>query len=87
MWSTILNGKVWEGKFYNKKKNGELYWENTHISPVFDRNGKITNFVAAKEDITQKIEQNEKILKLFTATETSPISVIILLINFVKVQT
>ncbi len=78
LWKTILNGKIWEGKFYNKKKNGDYYWEHTHISPVFDKNGKITNFVAAKEDITKELEQNEKILKLFTATETSPISVMIL---------
>ncbi|NTV98224.1 MAG: PAS domain S-box protein, partial [Chlorobiaceae bacterium] len=27
LWQTILSGSVWFGEFHNKKKNGELYWE------------------------------------------------------------
>ena len=53
MWNTILSGKVWEGEFLNKKKNGKPYWEKAIIGPVFDDNGKIINFVAVKEDITE----------------------------------
>ncbi len=53
LWSTIKNGKPWEGEFLNKKKNGELYWEKAFIGPVFNNKGEIINFVAVKQDITQ----------------------------------
>lgn len=77
-WKTVLNGKVWRGNFKNKRKNGELFWEKNIVSPLKDSSGKITHYIANKEDITQEVENNEKIYKLFTATENSPNSVIIL---------
>ncbi len=54
LWDTILSGQDWHGEFLNKKKNGELYWEEAVISPVKDADGNITNFIAIKEDITAK---------------------------------
>jgi PAS domain S-box-containing protein len=54
LWDTILSGADWHGEFHNKKKNGEHYWESAVISPVFDDDGKISSFVAVKEDITEK---------------------------------
>lgn len=54
LWDTITSGKEWRGDFHNKKKNGELYWESASISPIKDQNGKITHFLAVKEDITEK---------------------------------
>lgn len=52
LWETITAGKVWQGEFLNKRKNGELYWEAASISPIFDNKGNIINFLAVKEDIT-----------------------------------
>lgn len=54
LWQAILAGREWRGEFLNKKKNGELYWEDANISPVINEKGEITNFVAVKEDITEK---------------------------------
>lgn len=54
LWNTILSGKDWFGEFRNRKKNGESYWENAVISPILNSNGKISNFVAIKDDITEK---------------------------------
>ena len=54
LWSVILSGKRWQGEFLNRKKNGELFWENAIISPIVNSNGDIINFVAVKEDITEK---------------------------------
>jgi PAS domain S-box-containing protein len=56
MWRTIKSGKEWNGIFYNKKKNGELFWESANISPIRNSDGKITHFVAIKEDITEKVK-------------------------------
>lgn len=56
LWKSILAGKEWRGTFHNRRKNGDLYWERASISPVFDDNGKISNFMAVKEDITDFME-------------------------------
>ncbi len=52
MWETITAGREWRGEFHNRKKDGELFWEFASISPIFDEQGRITHFVAVKEDIT-----------------------------------
>ena len=59
LWDTILSGKEWRGEFHNRKKNGELYWEFASISPIRDSEGKITHFVAVKEDVTERKSAQE----------------------------
>lgn len=61
LWETILSGQEWFGTFCNRKKNGEIYWERSSISPVRDESGAITNFVAVKEDITQLMKYEEEL--------------------------
>jgi diguanylate cyclase (GGDEF)-like protein/PAS domain S-box-containing protein len=63
MWQTLLSGSPWRGEFLNRKKNGDLYWEQAVMSPVIDASGKIINFIAVKEDITQR-KQAEDALRL-----------------------
>ena len=63
LWETIKQGKEWTGNLLNKKKDGELYWENASISPVFDANGDITHYVAIKEDITSQKASEVKLQK------------------------
>jgi two-component system cell cycle sensor histidine kinase/response regulator CckA len=54
IWKTITSGQTWSGEFHNRKKNGELFWEWADISPLVNDSGKITHFVAVKEDITER---------------------------------
>jgi diguanylate cyclase (GGDEF)-like protein/PAS domain S-box-containing protein len=61
LWDTITSGKVWKGTLHNKKKNGELYWEDTSISPVISNGGNITHFVAVKDDITERRKMEEEL--------------------------
>jgi PAS domain S-box-containing protein len=61
LWETIAGGKVWRGEFINSKKNGEHYIESVSIAPIMDLNGVITNFIAVKEDITERKRAEEKI--------------------------
>ncbi len=62
LWSAILSGKEWVGEYQNRKKNGELYWENAVISPILNSKGKVINFVAINEDITEKKKILEELL-------------------------
>lgn len=59
LWSTITQGRTWEGKLKNKKKNGGYYWVHAYISPVFDEERNITGYTAIREDITDKKRAEE----------------------------
>ncbi|TVR11710.1 MAG: PAS domain S-box protein [Planctomycetota bacterium] len=54
LWQTITQGGVWQGEFYNLRKDGTPYWEAATIAPVRDGGGEITHFVAIKEDISER---------------------------------
>jgi hypothetical protein len=62
LWHTITKGKIWEGEFQNKKKNGELFWEATNISPVTDNSGKITHYLAIRRDITEQKRMTQELI-------------------------
>jgi len=54
MWQSILETGKWNGEIYNRKKNGEKFWELVTISSMRDNRGTITNFLGIKEDITER---------------------------------
>ncbi len=54
LWETICAGQDWRGEFHNRKKSGELYWEQASVSPVRGPDGAITHFVAVKDEITER---------------------------------
>jgi PAS domain S-box-containing protein len=64
MWETIRAGGEWRGEFHNRKKSGELYWEFASISPIRDAGGKITHFLAVKEDVTDRKRVDEERIRL-----------------------
>ncbi len=64
MWATILSGREWRGEMQNRKKSGELYWEDEVITPITDDQATLTHFVAVKEDITQRKHAEAELLRL-----------------------
>jgi len=50
----IKKGTEWSGQFANNRKDGTLYQEEMQISPVYTQDGKITNQVLIKRDITEE---------------------------------
>jgi PAS domain S-box-containing protein len=54
MWATINAGQVWHGELVNKRKGGGYYHEEMTITPVRDEKGAIRNFVAVKQDVTER---------------------------------
>ena len=61
LWAILNAGGEWHGEFHNRKKNGELFWESAWISGVPDAQGKVTRFIAIKEDITARKEAERRI--------------------------
>ncbi len=62
LYKTIHSGKKWSGEFINRSKTGELSYEKASITPLFDDDGNIEEFIAIKLDITNEtlIEQKLK---------------------------
>lgn len=77
LWATILDGRRWQGELLNRKKNGELFWEHTRISPLRGEDGRISHFITVKEDISERRNAEALLKKLSLAVEHSPSSVII----------
>jgi len=69
MWDTILAGKVWLGELLNKKKSGKVYWESMSITPITDDLGQITNYLAVKQDISERKKFEYEILELNASLE------------------
>ncbi len=63
LWETILSGKVWRNEVVNKRKDGTLYTEDMTITPVPDEYGKLTHFIAIKQDITEQKQLREQLFQ------------------------
>lgn len=59
LWNTISQGNIWKGKVKNKTKDGEPYYVNTTILPIFDENESIIGFIGIRFLITED-EDNKR---------------------------
>jgi PAS domain S-box-containing protein len=61
LWQTIMSGKEWHGEICNRKKDGQLYWEQASISAIRNNAGEIIKYVSVREDITERKHLDEKL--------------------------
>ncbi|GEM_PF-2040874 len=66
LWATLTDGEVWRGEFHNRRKDGSDYVELAIISPVRQPDGRVTHYLAVKEDITahKRVEEELKHYRL-----------------------
>lgn len=64
LWAALASGREWRGEFLNLTKDGRRIWESASISPVLGPDGTVLHYVAVKEDITARKEQEERIRHL-----------------------
>ena len=53
LWDTIQAGKEWNGLVKNLRKDGKYYWVYSHIAPVFNNDGEITGYTAARRPASE----------------------------------
>ena len=63
LWETILAGEVWQGELINRRKDGSLYTEEMTITPMKDSQGEISHFIAVKQDVTDRKQMEEQVLR------------------------
>lgn len=61
MWQSIERQGHWQGEIHNKRKSGHLYPQWLSISAVKDAKGRVSHYVAAISDITERKRDAEKI--------------------------
>ncbi|WP_430811853.1 MULTISPECIES: response regulator [unclassified Carboxylicivirga] len=81
LWQTIQEGRVWQGEISSTKEDGSIFWEKVLISPVLSKDNTISNYVAIKEDTTEKKLLTESLKEsnkaLSTITDNLPVGVLI----------
>jgi len=67
LWAIILSGNVYRGTIANRKKNGEIFFAEQTITPMWGPNGTITNFVTVIKDVTELRKAQEQQLQMSLA--------------------
>jgi PAS domain S-box-containing protein len=56
LWSTIVSGRVWRGRLYNRTKDHTPLIEEAIISPVLGPSGAVSHFVKVARDVTYEVD-------------------------------
>jgi PAS domain S-box-containing protein len=54
LWEALTHGRIWKGEFINRRKDDSIYVEFATLAPIRQADGRISHYVAVKEDITEK---------------------------------
>lgn len=73
LWKTILGGNFFRDTVVNKKKNGDIFYEDKTITPLKDDKGEIIGFVSTGKDVTREILMNRKIKHMATMDQLTGI--------------
>ena len=80
MWESLLAGRTWRGELINRRKNGDLYHEQALISPIRSADGRITHYVAVKQDVSEQrrlareLERHRHHLEELVSTRTAELA-------------
>jgi diguanylate cyclase (GGDEF)-like protein/PAS domain S-box-containing protein len=71
LWQTVLKGEIFRGTLINRKKNGELFYEEKVITPLKDEQGRVTHFVSTGRNITERVKAEEARAQLVAILEAT----------------
>ena len=56
MGRAIREGRECQVTVLNYRKDGSTYWCEVHLAPVFDRRGRVVQYVGVQTDVTDRVE-------------------------------
>src|SRR5699024_5968829 len=62
LWDNLKAGRQWMGLLKNRCKNGDYYWVNSYVSPVFE-NGRQVGYQSVRSQMTA--EQKARATRLY----------------------
>ncbi len=74
LWTILLEKGEWKGVFWNKRKSGELYPQETSINAIKDHNGNTIHYAAIFNDITFRKKAEEMLVMLSTVDSLTGLS-------------
>lgn len=66
LWKIILHGNVFRFTIINRKKNGDIFYENKTITPLKDDKENITGFVSSGKDVTLETMMHQNMERIAT---------------------
>ncbi len=87
MWSTLQSGKSWRGIVKNKSKQGNYYWVDAFVTPLFN-NGTITGFQSVRtaphsvhvnkaQEIYSRLNQNKPLKRGISLAQKRVLSAVL----------
>ena len=71
LWSTLKQHRTYRGTLINRKRSGELFYEEKVITPLVDADGKITHFVSTGRDVSERVKADEERTRLNAILEAT----------------
>ena len=61
LWQSLTEGHTFQDIFINRRKDGNIYYEEKSITPLKDEKGKVTHFISTGKDITEQMATRQRL--------------------------